>query len=68
MGKVTKATVSNTSISKAKTATYSALPKTADSNWTAASTVLRLLRIAILGAVHLVDRQESVGVDAHPIR
>lgn len=48
MGKVTKATVANTSISKAKTATYSALPKTADSNWTAASTVLLLLKIAIL--------------------
>ncbi len=69
MRKVTKATFANTSISKAKTSTYSALPKTADCNWTAASTVLLLLRIAILGAVHLVvDRQESAGVDAHPIR
>lgn len=32
MGKVTGATAANTSISKVKTATYSALPKTADSN------------------------------------
>ncbi len=54
MGKVTKATVANTSISKAKTATYSALPKTADSNWTAASTVLLLLRIAILIASEML--------------
>lgn len=54
VGKVTKATVANTSISKAKTATYSALPKTADSNWTAASTVLLLLRIAILIASEML--------------
>lgn len=54
MGKVTKSTVASTSISKAKTATYSALPKNADSNWTAASTVLLLLRIAILIASEML--------------
>lgn len=53
MNRVTKATVINTSKPKAKAATYSALSKTADSNRAAASAVLLLLRIAILGAVHL---------------
>lgn len=55
MNQVTKAVVTNTSKSMAKTVTYSALPKTADSNWTAASAVLLLLRIAILGTVHLYE-------------
>ena len=49
----TKATAANTSKPKAKTATYPALPKSTDGYRSATSTVILLLRIAILGAVHL---------------
>lgn len=49
---VTKTTVSTPSKSKPATATTSALPKTGDNNWTAASFTLFLLGTVLLAAAH----------------
>ena len=49
---VTKTTVSTSSRSKTATATTAALPKTADSNWIAASVALLLLGTVLLGIAH----------------
>ena len=49
---VTKTTVSTPSKSKPATATTSALPKTGDNNWTAASFTLFLLGAVLLAAAH----------------
>ena len=49
---ITKTTVSTSSRSKTATATTAALPKTADSNWIAASVALLLLGTVLLGIAH----------------
>ena len=49
---VTKTTVSTSSRPKTATATTAALPKTADSNWIAASFTLLLLGLGLLGAAY----------------
>lgn len=49
---VTKTTVSTSSRPKTATATTAALPKTADSNWIAASLSLLLLGMALFGAAY----------------
>ena len=49
---VTKTTVAKTTKSKPATATVSSLPKTADSNWIAASLALFLLGAALIAAAH----------------
>lgn len=49
---VTKTTVSTSSRPKTTTATTAALPKTADSNWIAASLSLLLLGMALFGAAY----------------
>ena len=52
---VTKTTVAKASKPKAATATTAALPKTADNNWIAVSTLLFVLGTAVLEAARVAD-------------